>query len=132
MRKTHQCWLLERKLFDISQNNSEIIENHIRLPFYFKINFFLYFLFVCLNPILSKHYMNVNILKTQFFMKWSMTSKVIEDLIRQLCAKIFLAHSFINRFWLKFIWILTLCRCQIFIKWSLTSEVIESKNSNVL
>ena len=37
-----------------------------------------------------------------------MTSKVIEGHIRPFLAKIFVEHSFIDRFWYKFVWIL--CR----------------------
>ena len=40
-----------------------------------------------------------------FLIKWSMTLKVIQGDIRHLYVKIILAHSLMDRFWWKFIWI---------------------------
>ena len=37
----------------------------------------------------------------------------------------FLAHLFINRFWQKFLWMLTLRRSKFFIIWRMTSKVIK-------
>ena len=66
----------------------------------------------------------------KFFMNLSMTSKVIHGHIDHFYAKIILAHSFMDRFWLKFVWMPISWRNIFFIKlymtWNVTFMLLRS------
>ena len=57
------------------------LKGHKRLPLCLKYYLYIY---ICLEPNPIKLHMNAKIMKTQFFLKRSMTSKVIEGHIRSL------------------------------------------------
>ena len=94
--------LLRHKCFIEWSMTSKVTKGCIRSSWNFKIVFFCNISFV-LHPTFLKLFKNVNIRRHIFFIKWSMTSKVIQD---HFYAKIKIAHSFMDQFWSKFVWML--------------------------
>ena len=69
----------------------------------FKNHPFLRYIF-CLTPIFLKTILECqHYIKMQIFINVSKTSKIIQD---HFCAKIIVAHSFMDQFWWKFVWML--------------------------
>ena len=105
-------WMLTlwRRNFFINEDWPHLRSYKVILKF--QNHLFLRYIFFCLCPIFYDLFKNV----IKFFVKWSMTSKVIQGHIRPLLFIITLAHSIMDRCWWKYIWMLISRRHNFFIK----------------